>query len=335
MREASRLRSEFLANMSHELRTPLNTVIGYSSIMLDGIYGEVGKKQKETLEKIYHQAFELSKLINDILDLSKMDAGKMPIFKERFRMSQVIKEILLQYRPKIQVKKLKLNLAVNSDLEIESDRSKIKQVMSHIISNAVKFTREGSITISCEKTPAKDHLKISVMDTGIGIDKKSIGKIFDEFRQLDGSHTREYGGTGMGLSISKRILKMLNAKITVKSKKESGIQLHHIPAPGKCRRGLRLPSRTQCRYNHRWQGGPGAQGSGPEPEPEPETPPVGGRRHGIFRNNERHSWPHRFPGNHHLVSIRRGLNLPGNTGPTWLPPTWSCRRILPGISSER
>ncbi len=222
MKEASRLRSEFMANMSHELRTPLNTVIGYSSIMLDGIYGEIEDKQRETLEKIYNQAFELSKLINDILDLSKMDAGKMPVFKERFRVTQVIKEILLQFRPRIMEKNLELNLEINWDQEIESDRSKVKQVLSHIISNAVKFTREGSISISCERSSSQDYIKISVVDTGIGIDRKSLGKIFDEFRQLDGSHTREYGGTGLGLSICKRILKMLSAKITVKSRKGQG-----------------------------------------------------------------------------------------------------------------
>ncbi|MCE1245213.1 MAG: response regulator [Firmicutes bacterium] len=222
LQEASRLKSEFLANMSHELRTPMNTIIGYTSIMIDGIYGELSSKQESSLKKIYQNARNLSHLIDDILDLSKIDAGKMPLFKERFTISQVVSEIEQYYQPRIAEKNLKLIINLIHDPEIETDRSKVKQVLDHLISNAVKFTQNGTITVSTEKTEMEDYLRISVIDTGIGIESDSLDRIFEEFRQLDGSFTREYGGTGLGLSIVKKILNMLNAKITVKSKVGEG-----------------------------------------------------------------------------------------------------------------
>lgn len=222
LKEASQLKSEFLANMSHELRTPMNTIIGYTSIILDGIYGELSGKQESSLKKIYQNARNLSHLIDDILNLSKIDAGKMPIFTERFFIKEVIKEALSPYKSRISEKGLDLNLNIKSNIEIETDRSKVKQVLTHLINNAVKFTNEGGITISCEKSKTDDYLKITVNDTGIGIEEESLSKIFEEFRQLDGSYTREYGGTGLGLSIVKKILDMIEAKITVKSKVNEG-----------------------------------------------------------------------------------------------------------------
>jgi len=222
LKEASQLKSEFLANMSHELRTPMNTIIGYTSIILDGIYGELSDKQESSLKKIYQNARNLSHLIDDILNLSKIDAGKMPIFTERFFVSEVVKESLVPHKSRINEKGLTLNLNIKDDIEIETDRSKIKQVLTHLINNAIKFTSEGSITVACEKSKTDDYVKITVADTGIGIEKESLGKIFEEFRQLDGSYTREYGGTGLGLSIVKKILDMLEAKITVKSKVNEG-----------------------------------------------------------------------------------------------------------------
>lgn len=222
LKEASKLQSEFLTNISHELRTPMNTIIGYTSIISDGIYGDLNSKQRKTLKKILNNARNLSRLINDILDLSKLETGKMPVFKELVLVSQVIKESLQPFRARIEEKELYLNLKIIDDVEIETDRSKVKQVLSHLISNALKFTRKGSITLTCEKTQGGDHVKISVTDTGIGIKKEDLKKIFDEFRQLDGSFTREYGGTGLGLSITKKILKLLGGKITVKSQYRKG-----------------------------------------------------------------------------------------------------------------
>jgi DNA-binding response OmpR family regulator/nitrogen-specific signal transduction histidine kinase len=222
LKEASRLKSEFLANMSHELRTPMNTIIGYTSIMIDGIYGELSAKQESSLKKIYQNARNLSHLIDDILDLSKIDAGKMPLFKERFTISQVVRELEQYYEPRIKEKNLKLIVNLRHDPEIETDRSKVKQVLDHLVSNAVKFTQNGTIEILTEKTEMEDNLRISIIDTGIGIEADSLERIFEEFRQLDGSFTREYGGTGLGLSIVKKILNLLNARITVKSKVGEG-----------------------------------------------------------------------------------------------------------------
>jgi len=222
LKEASRLKSEFLANMSHELRTPMNTIIGYTSIIIDGIYGELTPKQENSLKKIYQNARNLSHLIDDILDLSKIDAGKMPVFKERFFISRVVKELMVLYEPAMKEKGLELKLNFKDDIEIETDRSKVKQVLDHIINNAVKFTQEGSITISSEKTKQDDYLKVSVADTGIGIEPDSLERIFEEFRQLDGSFTREFGGTGLGLSIVKKILNIVGSKITVSSQVGEG-----------------------------------------------------------------------------------------------------------------
>lgn len=222
LKDASRLKSEFLANMSHELRTPMNAVIGYTSIMMDGIYGELTSKQETSLKKIYKNARNLSRLIDDILDLSKIEAGSMPVFRERFFISHLIKEIIEVYAPAMKEKEIDYNLSFKDDIELESDRSKVKQVLDHIISNAVKFTEEGSIIIVAEKTQKNDFLQISISDTGIGIKEEHLERIFDEFRQLDGSFTRLYGGTGLGLAIVKKILKLLDARITVESKEGEG-----------------------------------------------------------------------------------------------------------------
>ena len=222
LKEASRLRSEFLANMSHELRTPMNTIIGYTSIILDGIYGELSPKQENSLRKIFQNARSLSHLIDDVLDLSKIDSGKMPVFKERFIISAVVQELLTNYQDRLDEKKLEIKLDFKDDVEIETDRSKVKQVLDHLLSNAIKFTQEGSITFSSEITSARDYLKVNIADTGIGIEPESLERIFDEFRQLDGSFTREFGGTGLGLSIVKKILNIIDSKITVKSKVGEG-----------------------------------------------------------------------------------------------------------------
>ncbi len=222
LKEASRLRSEFLANMSHELRTPMNTIIGYTSIILDGIYGELSPKQDNSLRKIYQNARSLSHLIDDVLDLSKIDSGKMPVFKERFFVSSVVNELIETYQPRIDEKDLKINFDYKDDVEIETDRSKVKQVLDHLLTNAIKFTQKGSITITSEITNSEDYLKISVIDTGIGIEPNSLERIFEEFRQLDGSFTREFGGTGLGLSIVKKLLNIIDSKITVKSKVDEG-----------------------------------------------------------------------------------------------------------------
>jgi len=230
LKEAYQLRSEFLTNISHELRTPMNTITGYTSIILDGIYGEINEKQRRGLNKVLQNARSLSRLINDMLDFSKLESGKMPIFKERFLISQVIKESVQSFKSQIAEKGLELHIDIKDDIEMENDRTKIKQILEHLLSNAVKFTKKGSITIVAEKPSQSEYVKISVSDTGIGIKEEDIEKIFDEFRQLDGSFTREYGGTGLGLAICKKLLKLLNAKITVQSKPNKGSTFTvHIP----------------------------------------------------------------------------------------------------------
>jgi len=217
LERASRLKSEFLAAMSHELRTPLNVIIGYTSLMRENIYGELTPPQDDALGRVYSTSQHLLELINNILDLSKIEAGKMPLYIDEVDIGRVIAELSRTILPMVQRKQLVYTTEIDPALPlIDTDPTKFRQILLNLLSNAIKFTREGSVTVIA-RMATPDRLRIEVLDTGIGIREEHLTEIFEHFRQLDQSHTREFGGTGLGLTITQNLLRMLGGTIAVES----------------------------------------------------------------------------------------------------------------------
>jgi PAS domain S-box-containing protein len=222
LQKASRLKSEFLANMSHELRTPINVIVGYTSLMRERIYGELTPQQDEALFKTYSTSQHLLELINDILDLSKIEAGKMPLHLEMVSVQEIVAELSESVLPMVRRKELTFEAIVDENLPaINTDRTKLKQVLLNLLSNAIKFTQDGCVTVRVSMSGPR-MVRFSVEDTGIGIREENLGSIFDDFRQIDQSHTKEYGGTGLGLSITKKLLTLMHGSIVVESRYGEG-----------------------------------------------------------------------------------------------------------------
>jgi PAS domain S-box-containing protein len=218
---ANRLKSEFLASMSHELRTPINALIGYSALLIDGVLGDVNPKQQDALTRGRAAAEHLLALINDILDLARIEAGKMPLHVQGVVVRDVILEVTSQVEPMVRKKQLDFTIDVESDCpDIFSDRTKIKQVLLNLLSNAVKFTSQGRVSITGRRE--EGGVRIDVVDTGIGIRPTDLQAIWEDFRQVDQSRTREFGGTGLGLSITRKLLERLGGSVTVESTYGSG-----------------------------------------------------------------------------------------------------------------
>lgn len=223
LQKASRLKSEFLASMTHELRTPINAMLGYTALMREGIYGELNDKQEGALGKVYGSSQHLLALINDILDLSKIEAGRMPVRVESVRLEPLVGELSQTIEPMIRERSLDYRAELADDLPVmETDRTKVKQILLNLLSNAVKFTSEGGVTIRAFPLPGGDRVRIEVEDTGIGIAPEELETIFDDFRQVDQSATRRYGGTGLGLSITRKLVTLLNGRIEVDSTVDEG-----------------------------------------------------------------------------------------------------------------
>jgi PAS domain S-box-containing protein len=223
LQKASRLKSEFLANMSHELRTPINVILGYTSLMRERIYGTLSEQQDQALTKTYQTSQHLLELINDILDLSKIEAGKMPLHVESVYVPEVVDEISESLLPMLRGKPIAYQADVEPDLPpLRTDRTKLKQVLLNLLSNAIKFTQQGTVSLAVERLEGGPGVRIVVRDTGIGIKPEHLDAIFEDFRQIDQSHTREYGGTGLGLSITKKLLTLLGGSVQVESLYGSG-----------------------------------------------------------------------------------------------------------------
>jgi len=215
--EANRAKSEFLANMSHELRTPLNSTIGFAEVLRDGICGELNEDQMECVIDIYESGKHLLRMINDILDLSKVEAGKVELKLEEFSVDVAIHEAQSIIRDMANKKQLNLQIAVAEGLpDVYADPMKFKQIMYNLLSNAVKFTPEGG-NINIDTDFNGGEFLISVTDTGIGIAPENHESIFDEFKQLDSSRARRYEGTGLGLALTKRLVLLHGGRIWVES----------------------------------------------------------------------------------------------------------------------
>lgn len=218
---ASRAKSDFLANMSHELRTPLNAIIGFAEILRDELVGPINDEQKECANDIHTSGQHLLEMINDILDLSKIEAGKMSLQLEKFAIVDAVEEVNTIINALALKKNIELTLICQQDVNIEADRVKVKQVFYNLLSNAVKFTPEGGkVTTQLEVSPTDLHVK--VIDTGIGIAEEDQMKLFAPFTQIDTSKSRRYGGTGLGLALTQRLIELHGGEISVTSEEEQG-----------------------------------------------------------------------------------------------------------------
>lgn len=222
--EASRIKSEFLANMSHEIRTPLNGILGFANLLRKT---ELNNRQKDYLETIHRSADTLQNIINGILDFSKIEAGKLALEHLPFNLRDLIQESLTLLAPTAHAKQLELVSLIYRDtpIHLQGDPQRIKQVLNNLISNAVKFTHNGSIVVRAmleEEHPGQVRLKISVQDTGIGLSEENQQVLFRPFSQVDNSMSRQTGGTGLGLVISKHLVEQMGGKIGVNSSPDEG-----------------------------------------------------------------------------------------------------------------
>jgi signal transduction histidine kinase/ActR/RegA family two-component response regulator len=218
LQRANSLKSEFLANMSHELRTPLNAVIGFSELLLDTGSGALSEDQKDYVADILSSGRHLLEMINEILDLSKIEAGKMKVSAEEFEIGPVCEEAMALLRVEAGRKHIEIVLEVEDPaLEVRADRNKIKQIMNNLLSNAVKFTHPGG-RVTLRTRRVVDRLSVSVIDTGIGIEQEDQGRIFQAFTQVDGSYARRYQGTGLGLTLVKKFVEMHGGRVTLESR---------------------------------------------------------------------------------------------------------------------
>ncbi len=218
--EANKAKSTFLANMSHELRTPMNAIIGYSEMLLEDLQASSPIDYVSDLLKIHSSAVHLLSLINEILDLSKIEAGKMELFLEDIHLSSIIEEITNTVQPIVDKNANKLYIHFAEWIPmIKADSIKLRQILLNLLSNAGKFTHGGEInfSVSVENAPESDWIVFKVSDTGIGMSKDQVDKVFDAFTQADNSTTRKYGGTGLGLTITKKFCEMMGGNISLES----------------------------------------------------------------------------------------------------------------------
>jgi signal transduction histidine kinase len=218
---ANKHKSQFLANVSHELRTPLNSIIGFTRIVLRRTEGKIESLQKENLQKVLISADHLLSLINELLDLAKIEAGRMEAFAETFKLDDIVRMATTTVEPLLRNGRVKLLTDIASDIPpLKTDRDKLKQSVINLLSNAAKFTEKGEITVAAWRDDGL--LKLTVSDTGIGMSPEALRYIFDEFRQADMSSTRKYGGTGLGLAIVKRFINLMGGEIIVESEEGKG-----------------------------------------------------------------------------------------------------------------
>jgi signal transduction histidine kinase/CheY-like chemotaxis protein len=238
---ANRLKSQFLANISHELRTPLNAIIGYSDLLLNGTYGELTDKQEDRLSRVNRSGNHLLMLIGDVLDLSKIEAGQLELDMGPLDVQQLIHDTTLGITPQVEAKALSLEVDVSPNLpDVEADAVRVRQVLTNLMSNAVKFTPEGFVALIVEPVTVQNgvstqvnipqHMEVAdgvwlaiiVADSGIGIRPEDQSMIFNAFQQVNGSGNREYEGTGLGLAIAKQIIEMHEGHMWVESDEGRG-----------------------------------------------------------------------------------------------------------------
>jgi len=230
LRELDKLKSTFLANMSHELRTPMNSIIGYTDLLIDGVDGPINEEQEKSLKKVASNAKHLLQLINDVLDISKIESGKIELHPKEIDLARLLESITPAFEPLIQQKGLSMKINISEGLPlIYADEARVKQILINLLANAIKFTQHGGITLTA--SPSERGIQqggepilaeICVTDTGIGIKEEDISKIFDKFVQADLTTVRQYEGTGLGLSIARGLVSLHKGMIWVNSKPGEG-----------------------------------------------------------------------------------------------------------------
>jgi signal transduction histidine kinase len=248
---ANAAKSKFLANMSHELRTPLNAIIGYSELISDEAVENKHNNYLGDLEKITNSGSHLLSLINNVLDLSKIEAGKVEVYAESFKVADLVNEIVATLRPLSEQNHNQLNIAFKDNIEFMcSDLTKIKQVLLNVLGNAIKFTENGEIqlTVHTRHEADKEWVEFQVQDTGIGMSDEQLQTVFEKFTQADAAITSKYGGTGLGMAICKKICELLHGDIRVISQKGQGstvtVALPQLELPGE----QSDPERVNLRY---------------------------------------------------------------------------------------
>lgn len=221
LRELDRLKSMFLASMSHELRTPLNSIIGFTGLLLMEMAGELNPEQRKQLEMVKGSSSHLLDLINDILDISKIESGKVDLSVESFDLTEVVREVVTSVQPLAENKGLQLSAGGVKSVQIESDRRRIKQILMNLAGNSVKFTDTGSVHIHVTRLN-QHQISVEVKDTGIGIREEELRKLFQPFQQVDMTSTKKYEGTGLGLYLTQKIVTHLHGEISVVSKYGEG-----------------------------------------------------------------------------------------------------------------
>jgi CheY-like chemotaxis protein/nitrogen-specific signal transduction histidine kinase len=248
--EANLTKSSFLANMSHELRTPLNAILGYSEMLIEEAAEQGDESTADDLKRIHGSGKHLLALINDILDLSKIEAGKVELYLETFSIRTMTEDVVTTVMPLM----LKNNNTLAADYQADlgtmhADVTRVRQILLNLISNAAKFAKDGRVTfaIRTEITDGVDWIVFTIIDTGIGMTEQQLASLFQAFTQADASTTRKYGGTGLGLAISRRLARMMGGEITVESKAGSGstftVRIPRVPVVPVVRRQEIAPSR--------------------------------------------------------------------------------------------
>jgi signal transduction histidine kinase len=219
---ASQAKTDFLAKVSHELRTPLNAIIGYSEMLIEESEDDGLETYTDDLTKIHSSGEHLLTLINDILDISKIEAGKMDLYLEDFELEKFISQVISTAQPLVEKNRNKMIVELDDSIgNLRNDETKLRQVLLNLLSNAAKFTEEGVVKLKVSKA-ARASVKFELSDTGIGMTPKQLKNAFEEFMQAETSTSKKYGGTGLGLPISKKITEMMDGKIDIKSKVGEG-----------------------------------------------------------------------------------------------------------------
>jgi len=215
---ANRAKSEFLSRTSHELRTPLNGIMGFAEFLIDGKTGPLNSKQKEYLQDIYNSGKHLLRLIDDVLDMAKIEAGKMSLKLERFSVREVVDSVCGGVAPVAGKDNIRVGVAVSTELgDVTLDLGKFKQILYNLLSNAIKFTEAGGdVSVRVEKQ-GEDSFKLVIADNGIGIKSEDLPRLFQEFEQLESGNSRPYEGTGLGLALTKRFVELQGGTISVES----------------------------------------------------------------------------------------------------------------------
>jgi signal transduction histidine kinase len=230
LKDIDRLKSEFLTSMSHELRTPLNSIIGFADVLLQGIDGDLNDMAMNDIQLIHNSGKHLLALINDILDLSKIEAGKMELVREAVDIKDVTSAVLASSTSLVKDKPVEILIDVPDMLPpVYADKLRLNQILLNLVSNAAKFTHEGAITIRARiNINRPDSMIISVIDTGIGIPANKLITIFERFRQADSGTTRKYGGTGLGLAICRQLVELHGGLLNVRSEEGTGSEFFFV-----------------------------------------------------------------------------------------------------------